>query len=169
MRKSWVAAVLPATPVPGTVHVRPLKKADEPALGQLMWAAFHRSADDADYGAPEDAAADARKALYGHWGPVIWEGSLVAEMGSAMVAAVIVVRDDAHDDVPLLAFAMTEPACQGRGIGQLLLEESIHRLDTAGIKELHLTVTRSNPAVALYQRLGFVVVPPAEHHARPGS
>ena len=86
-----------------------------------------------------------------------------------MVGAVIVVRDDAHDNVPLLAFAMTEPACQGRGIGQLLIEESIHGLDAAGMKELHLTVTRSNPAVALYQRLGFVVVPPPAQPCEAGS
>jgi hypothetical protein len=66
--------------------------------------------EEADYGSPDDAAADARKAPDGHWGPVMWEASLAAEMGSATVPAVVVVPDDAHGGVPLLAFAMTDPA-----------------------------------------------------------
>lgn len=159
MQKTWVAAAPPASAIPDSAHVRQLSKADKATLGQLMWLAFHGSADDADYGGPDDATADARKALDGYWGPVVWKASLAAELGSAVVSAVIVVRDKAHADVPLLAFAMTDPAYQRRGIGQLLIEESVHRLDTVGMKELNLAVTRGNPAVALYQRLGFVVVP----------
>lgn len=157
MRKTWVATVSP-TAISDSVHVRPLSEADQARLAQLMWLAFHGSADDADYGSPDDAAIDARKVLDGHWGPVVWEASLAAEQGSAVVAAVIVVRSNGHADVPLLAFAMTDPACQRRGFGQMLIGESVHRLDIAGMKELHLWVTRSNPAVALYQRLGFSVV-----------
>jgi ribosomal protein S18 acetylase RimI-like enzyme len=124
-----------------------------------MWLAFHGSADDAHYGGPDDAAADAKKVLDGHWGPVLWEASLAWELGAAIVSAVIVVSDNAHADVPLLAFAMTDPACQRRGFGQYLIEESVHRLDIAGVKELHLAVARGNPAVTLYRRLGFAVVP----------
>jgi GNAT superfamily N-acetyltransferase len=116
--------------------------------------------EEADYGSPDDAAADARKAPDGHRGPVMSEASQAAEVGSATVAAVVVVPDDAHGGVPLLAFAMTNPTSQRRGTRQLRIEETILRLDTAGVKELHLTVTRSNPAVALYRRLGFAVVPP---------
>jgi GNAT superfamily N-acetyltransferase len=158
LRKTWAAAPA-AMAITPAVHVRPLCEADETTLGQLMWSAFHESADDADYGSPADARADARKALRGHWGPVCWEASLAAELEARMVAAVIVVRDDVHANVPLLAFVMTEPACQRRGIGKLLIEESIRRIDTAGVKELHLAVARRNPAVRLYQRLGFAVVP----------
>lgn len=71
----------------------------------------------------------------------------------------IIVLDDAHGGLPLLAFAITDPAFQRRGIGRRLIEESIRRLDATGVKELHLAVTRGNPAFALYQRLGFEVVP----------
>jgi ribosomal protein S18 acetylase RimI-like enzyme len=158
MRKTWTA-VPSASVIPAPVHVRSLSKADEATLGQLMWVAFHGSADDDWYATPEDAAADTGKALDGHWGPVVWEASLAAELGSALVSAVVVVRDNKHAYLPLLAFAMTDPAYQGRGIGRLLIEESVHRLDVAGVKELHLAVTRGNPAAALYQRLGFAVVP----------
>lgn len=161
MLKTWAVAP-PASAAPVSVHVRTLSKADEAAVGQLMWVAFHGSVDDDWYGVPEDAAADAGRALGGHWGRVVWEASLAAEVGSALVSAVIVVRDKAHAELPLLAFAMTDPAYQRRGLGQVLIEESIHRLDVAGVKELHLAVTRGNPAADLYQRLGFAVVPPAE-------
>lgn len=169
MRKTWLAAAPPAPAIPAKVHVRPLSKADGATLGQLMWVAFHGSADDADYDAPDDAAAEAGRTLDGHWGPVVWEASLAVELGSAVVSAVIVVRDNAHDGLPLLAFAMTDPAYQRRGIGRLLIEECVHRLDLAGVKELHLAVTRGNPAVALYQRLGFGVLPrpcPGDARAR---
>jgi ribosomal protein S18 acetylase RimI-like enzyme len=144
--------------VPGQVRVRALGMADEPALGRLMWLAFQGSAD-GEYTAPGDADADAAGALAGRWGPVVWQASLAAELDSGIVSAVIVVLDDAHQGLPLLAFAMTDPACQRRGIGRWLIEESMRRLDAIGVKELHLAVTRGNPAFALYQRLGFEVVP----------
>jgi GNAT superfamily N-acetyltransferase len=72
--------------------------------------------------------ADAAGALAGRWGPVVWQASLAAELDLAIVSAVIVVLDDAHEGLPLLAFAMTDPACQRRGIGRWLIEESMrHR------------------------------------------
>lgn len=70
-------------------------------------------------------------------------------------AVVIVVRDDAHEMLPLLAFAVTEPDYRGRGLGSQLIEEALVRLDAAGVRELHLAVDRENPARRLYERLGF--------------
>ena len=167
MRKAWVTAGPPAAALPGQVGIRALSKADEPALGRLMWLAFQGSAD-GEYTAPGDADADAAGALAGRWGPVVWQASLAAELDLAIVSAVIVVLDDAHEGLPLLAFAMTDPACQRRGIGRWLIEESMRRLDAIGVKELHLAVTRANPAFALYQRLGFEVVPGKQDPGAPG-
>jgi ribosomal protein S18 acetylase RimI-like enzyme len=133
-----------------------------------MWLAFQGSTD-GEYGAPGDADADASAALAGRWGPVVWQASLAAELDSALVSAVIVVLDDAHEGLPLLAFAMTDPACQRRGMGRWLIGESVRRLDVIGVKELHLAVTRGNPAFALYQRLGFEVVPGSPDPAALGS
>lgn len=62
---------------------------------------------------------------------------------------------------------MTDPAWQRRRIGQRLIEESIHRLDGTGVKELHLAVARGNPAFALYRRLRFDVVPGEQAPAAP--
>lgn len=158
MRKTWAAAVPPVTTLPARVGVRALRVADEAALGRLVWAAFRGGPDD-DYGGPGDADAEAADALAGRWGPVVWQASLAAEVESAVISAVIIVSDDTHHGLPLLAFAMTDPAWQRRGIGQWLITESVYRLDAAGAKELHLAVTRGNPAARLYQRLGFEVVP----------
>jgi ribosomal protein S18 acetylase RimI-like enzyme len=161
MRKAWVSAEPPATALPASVRVRELSEADEPALGRLLWLAFQSGVDDW-YSAPADADAEAAAALAGRWGPVVWLASLTAERDSAIIAALIIVLDNAHQDVPLLAFVMTDPACQRGGIGRRLIEESIHRLDMIGVKELHLAVTRGNPAFALYRRLGFDVVPSSQ-------
>src|ERR1017187_4977611 len=106
--------------------------------------------------------ATPRRTPLGHW-----QAGLAADLDCAVVSAVIIVLDDAHQDRPLLAFAMTDPACQRRGIGRWLIEESIRRLDGIGVKELHLAVTRSNPAFALYQRLGFEVVPALQPSPAP--
>jgi len=54
---------------------------------------------------------------------------------------------------------MTVPEAQGRGTGTWLIGESVRRLDSAGIKELHLYVTRGNRAERLYRRLGFTDLP----------
>jgi len=71
---------------------------------------------------------------------------------------VLVVLDSAHDETPLLAFAVTVPAHQGKGIGGWLIDNAVVRLDAAGITELHLAVHPGNRAQRLYQRKGFRVV-----------
>lgn len=173
MRKAWAAAGPPAAAVPDSARIRALRQADGPALGRLMWRAFQGSVDDW-YKTTADAHADVARALTGTWGPVVWPASVAAELDSAIISAVIVVLDKAHQNLPLLAFAMTDPACQRRGIGQRLIEESIHHLEAIGRHELHLVVTRGNPAFTLYQRLGFEVIPAqpaaaAPRESRPGG
>lgn len=143
---------------PAHVQVRELTRADEPAVARLMWAAFLGQGEDA-YPDPAEAAADAQKVLSGSWGPVVWPATLAAERAGALAAAVIVIRDDAHQDVPLLAYAMVAPGRQRQGLGGWLITECVRRLHTAGLRELHLAVLRTNPAQALYQRLGFELVP----------
>jgi GNAT superfamily N-acetyltransferase len=73
----------------------------------------------------------------------------------ALDDASVVVQDDAHRFLPLLAFVVTDPEYQRQGLGQRLIQETIPRLDAAGIHELHLAVRSDNPALRLYRRLGF--------------
>jgi GNAT superfamily N-acetyltransferase len=146
----------PATPN-STLELRPLIDWDPVAVGHLMWVAYRGTIDD-EYPTEDDALADAEGALGGRWGPVIWQASVTAAHAGRLVAAVINVYDSKHDMTPLLAFALTEPDWQGRGIGGWLIEESVSRLDDLGESELHLAVTRGSPAQRLYERLGFRVV-----------
>ena len=44
---------------------------------------------------------------------------------------------------------------RGRGVGTLLLKEMIHLAKQRGVELLHLEVYDKNPAVRLYERLGF--------------
>jgi GNAT superfamily N-acetyltransferase len=137
--------------------MRPLRTWDSRAVGRLMWAAYRGTIDD-EYADETDALSDAEAVLGDRWGPVIWQASVTASSANHLVAAVISVRDIKHDMTPLLAFALTEPAWQGRGIGHCLIRECLTRLDALGESELHLAVTGGNPAQRLYERIGFSVV-----------
>jgi GNAT superfamily N-acetyltransferase len=57
-------------------------------------------------------------------------------------------------EVPELSVAVT-PGMRGQGIGGALIKELMRRVRAAGYSRLSLSVDRLNPAVALYQRLGF--------------
>lgn len=54
-----------------------------------------------------------------------------------------------------------EPDCRGQGIGQRLLQALVQFADTQG-QTLALAVMRQNPALRLYQRLGFVALAESE-------
>lgn len=68
------------------------------------------------------------------------------------------------DDTPVVAIAV-EPAHRGRGVGTALLAALAEAARAAGVRALSLAVSRRNPALRLYQRMGYVDVDPA----RPGQ
>jgi ribosomal protein S18 acetylase RimI-like enzyme len=131
---------------------------DDAAIGRLMWQAYRGTIDD-EYDVESDAVNDAASTLAGKWGPVIWDASLTAAAEGRLVAAVINVHDASHGLTPLLAFALTDPSWRGQGLAVWLIRESVRRLASLGESELHLAVTRGNPAIRLYERLGFQIVP----------
>lgn len=61
------------------------------------------------------------------------------------------------DDIPELSIAVA-PACRGRGLGTALLEALVAQTRQDGYRGLSLSVDPANPAVRLYQRLGFAQV-----------
>jgi ribosomal protein S18 acetylase RimI-like enzyme len=56
------------------------------------------------------------------------------------------------------------PSWRGQGIGSALLEALIERARKDGFWALSLSVNPENPAVALYERLGFSRVPSRDEH-----
>ena len=59
--------------------------------------------------------------------------------------------------VPEVTVAVKRSA-RGRGVGRRLLEELVKRAHSNGISALSLSVEADNPAVRLYERMGFVRV-----------
>jgi GNAT superfamily N-acetyltransferase len=146
-------------PVPAGIELRQLTDADAENLGLLFWSAFGSAGEDG-YASADTARDEARDTLAGKWGPVIWDASVVATSPQRAVAASAVVRDDAHQMLPLLAFLVTSPEHQRYGIGQSILTATLRRMDALGIHELHLAVSAGNDACGLYRRLGFTAAPP---------
>ncbi len=62
------------------------------------------------------------------------------------------------DDAWYLQHLAVVPAARGRGVGERLLGNCIERCRDAGFKRLHLDVYADNPAVSLYERMGFAVI-----------
>ena len=61
------------------------------------------------------------------------------------------------NDVPELAIGVLEQA-RGRGIGRLLIERLLNEARRSGITRVSLSVERDNPALLLYEVIGFQVV-----------
>jgi ribosomal protein S18 acetylase RimI-like enzyme len=57
-------------------------------------------------------------------------------------------------DIPELSIAV-EPACRGRGVGTALLEALVAQARAGGFYALSLSVEEDNPAIGLYERIGF--------------
>lgn len=62
------------------------------------------------------------------------------------------------DDAWYLQHLAVVPAARGRGVGERLLDNCIERCREAGFRRLHLDVYAENPAVRLYERVGFTVI-----------
>jgi ribosomal protein S18 acetylase RimI-like enzyme len=158
LARRWTAGEPPRPIAPAGLLVRPIRSGDANALGRLLWNGFGAVGPDG-FSSAEVAAHDARDTLAGKWGPLVEAACLAGIADGAMVAAAVVVRDDAHDLRPLLAFLVTEPWYRRHGAAAHLLREAIRHLDQLGVRELHLAVDPANPARELYRQAGFVVVP----------
>jgi GNAT superfamily N-acetyltransferase len=157
LRMLAALAAIPAAPaLPGGVGaLRPLDHADVRALGRLAFRAYRGSVD--DHGESEAwHREDMRATLAGRYGACL-DASRVVEDGDGGLAAAAVFT--LYYELPLLAFCLTDPAWRGRGIATHLIASCGRALEAAGHREMHLAVTDGNPARALYERLGFRVVP----------
>jgi ribosomal-protein-alanine N-acetyltransferase len=64
----------------------------------------------------------------------------------------------AADEAEILTIAV-DAEHQGRGVGRALLSENLRQVTNAGAKVMFLEVAKDNaPALALYERFGFVKV-----------
>lgn len=133
-------------------EARILRLEDADALGLLMHAAYHGTIDD-EGETPDQFVAEARATLGGKWGEFVSDASYVIEMGGRIVSATVVTMWKSE---PLLAYSVTDPPYQGRGMGSFLIRRTMNALAAKGCSHLDLGVTAGNAAAEhLYRKLGF--------------
>jgi GNAT superfamily N-acetyltransferase len=142
----------PVTPTFLITSFRPVTREDSPILGELFHKAYEGTVD--DEGETElDALHEVTGTFGGKYGGFSWTASLVSEIDRLLVSSSLVTL---LRGFPLLAFTVTLPQYQNNGIGSHIISKSSELLRDEGFHELRLVVTRTNPAVNLYRKLGFV-------------
>jgi len=130
-------------------------------LAILLYAAYRGTIDD-EGGTFADARAEIDRLFDGAYGRFLGDCSFVIEEGEFLASASLVTWWAPHD-APLVAFTMTRPEAQGRGLARSLLTKSMNALCDAGYDRLTLIVTDGNaPAQRLYRSLGFRTLPSPE-------
>ena len=123
---------------------------------------------------PKDAATVAalRAASFAApWSPTECEALLAVERGWFRLRPVgFVLARTAGDEAEILSIGVAPPA-RRRGVGRRLMHDVIARLPAYGAAALFLEVDEGNePALALYERLGFRQVGRREAYYRaPGA
>ncbi len=141
---------------PGPIASRAVRGGDGAALGVLAFAAYRGSVDDNG----QDEAwhvADLTSALQDEYGRLMTPVSKAVPAGDELIAATLFTW---WHDLPLLAFCLTHPDHQRRGLATRLVTHAARELAAEGHEAMHLAVTETNPARALYARLGFREAPP---------
>lgn len=144
-----VAQVEPLRPT------RQLRVGDAEIIGKLQERAYRGTIDD-EGEATEQFIQETRATLEGKYGPFISDASFwISENDKAISATIITI----WKDKPLLAFSVTEPSHQRKGLAEFLIRKSMKALAELGYPILELGVTNGNPAQGLYEKLGFKIVP----------
>ena len=141
------------------VSTRALAVEDGAILGDLLYAAYKGTIDDEGQ-SQEEARSEGIETLQGRYGPVIWPACFIAtEITAPSTAVCCCVVTDSEKFGPLIAFAATHPDFQKRGLAGALIALSVKALQDVDVATVSLVVTDDNePAVSLYQKLGFVAI-----------
>ena len=138
--------------------IRPILQADEALLWEMLYHALYVPKGHPPF--PRDIVKQPEISQYVEaWGQPD-DAGLLACVDETPVGAVWVRRIRAYgfvnDDTPELSIALL-PDYRGLGIGTKLMNELFTRLQNRSTG-LSLSVSTENPALHLYQRLGFEIV-----------
>ncbi len=101
------------------------------------------------------------RAAYEGFGELPDDRALVVEVDGKVVGACWVRTTDEYghidDDTPSFSISLFKQY-RGKGIGTRLMTSMIGELEAAGYERSSLSVQKENPALRLYQRLGFSIV-----------
>ena len=146
---------MPAAPDP---LARAPTPADAEALAALMLEAYRGTIDDEGEG-PDEARAAVRQLFDGDFGAMLWavsevrEASAVPGPSAGLASATLITL---WQDRPFVAFTLTAPAHQRKGLARAGLLRCFNRLAAGDERVLRLVVTQGNTrAESLYESLGF--------------
>lgn len=147
--------------IDSSFDARTISKTDYQSLGNLMLEAY-RGTVDYDGESLEDSIGEIKGTLEGKYGTLIGPASYVIEENGVSAAAVIFTINE-KEKMPLLTFAMTDPAYKNKGMSKYLIRKSLNSLLDLGYKECFLVVTDGNqPAQSMYEKMGFKASKPKE-------
>mgnify|MGYP000926935559 FL=1 len=141
-------------------EIRPLKSEEIPLLEEFLYQAIF---------IPQGLAPLSRSILkepdlemyIKDFGQQPDDWALAAEVDGQLVGAVWVriMKDYSYydDQTPSLSISFL-PEFRGQGLGQQLMTAMLNLLKAKGYPGISLSVSKENPAVGFYQRLGFVTV-----------
>jgi GNAT superfamily N-acetyltransferase len=151
-----LAELTSAPAIRNLAGARPVRPDDAPALAALMLDSYRGTVDDGGEG-PDEALAEVGKLLSGGYGMFNFNCSELVERDGRVIAATLVTE---YESEPLIAFSMTHPDWQRRGLARAGLVRAMRALKDECRIHVNLAVTDTNtPARRLYESLGFVVVP----------
>lgn len=156
--RHWMRKETHQIPLKNTFSFRNLTIEDAELLAPLMDLSYQGTIDH-EGETPEQCLEEMQATLSGKYGPFLEFASFVIEdeEGKALSASLVTL----YKDQPLLAYSMTLPEAQGKGMSRFLIERSVDALATVGFSSLYLAVTEGNvPAQNLYKKLGFAVEGP---------
>ncbi len=126
---------------------------DAEALAALMLDAYLGTVDADGSETLDDARAEVNGYFSAASGEPMVEHSFVALDRQVPIAAVLVSR---HEEMPLIAYAMTAADRKRQGLATALTARSLASLHAAGERRAHLWVTVGNEsAERIYEGLGF--------------
>lgn len=101
------------------------------------------------------------RAAFEDFGTLPDDRAVVAVIGDKVVGACWVRTTDEYghidDETPSFSISLFAPY-RGRGIGNAMMRQLLDELRGAGYPRASLSVQKENPAVRLYERLGFRIV-----------
>ncbi len=102
-----------------------------------------------------DTIHEMKETFHGKYGEFMPSASFAIEDHGKIVSATIFCLSE-ESDTPFLAYAMTHPEFQNKGLSQFLLKQSMNVLAELGHHKASLCVMKNNsPAISVYQKLGY--------------
>lgn len=135
------------------VRARVIEDDDLPSVAALMVGAYRGTVDYEDEEA-DAALGELQGTADGANGvPLRSAWLMYTDGGGSPVSAIVSTM---WRGCPLIAYAFTAPAHQRQGLSTSLIESVAELLSNGGHPYVSLVVTRANPAMDLYEQLGFI-------------